>query len=98
MAEKGLPGLHRLRYSPGRGGQAPGRERLVFVGTYEDNSPISCILEINKYMYSRCLKRWQPQAGRIAGHVYSSRTYFSCPHINSTTIAAVSSKAPPCRL
>src|SRR6266849_2637701 len=98
MAEKGWPGLHRLRYPPGRGEQAPGRERLVFVVTYEDNSPISCILEINKYMYSRCFKKWQPQAGRIAEHVYSLRTYFSRPHIKSTNIDGISYKAPPSQL
>src|SRR5260370_28207855 len=95
MAEKGWPGFHRLRYPPGRGEQAPGRERLVFVVTYEDNSPISCILEINKYMYSRCFKRWQTQAGYISVRVNNLRTYFSCPHIKSTNIDGVSYKAHP---
>src|SRR5713226_9021325 len=95
MAEKGLPGLHRLRYPPGRGEQAPGRERSVFVVTYEDNSPISCMFEINKYMYRRCFIGWQTQTGRIAERVYSLRTYFSCPHIKSTHIYGVSYKAHP---
>src|SRR6266699_467433 len=94
MAEKGCPGSHRLRYPPGRGESAPCRERLVFGVTYDNNSPISCMSEMKKYMYSQYFKSWQTQAGRIAEHVYSLRTYFSCHHIKSTNFNGVSYKAP----